>query len=344
MWYKQSGISPCLLTAASLKGSGHAAPSKQSHQLPSNSAGVAGKPPLRGPAASRKVNTSKAPLQSSPLYAGSEDEDSECESSAHGSEPAQQPKTVPEPKRQQQHQPNKPAVPSPMQQSARGDLTGQGKPPSGRARQPAAASKTKDLQSQQGKKRADANDATNGFGLLSEEDDPQPQQVKAKDAVKPSKYSKPQPKPPGKLRPVKQANIADDDKSAHNEQLPQQSNARQQSRDNLPYANDDELMLADEGDYQAHVEAAPQQQPYAGPSRQEVLPQIAAVRQVEAAQESEQDPEWLAIAEKVLDAQAAQPDTTIASLPSSVVHRSPAPKHKYMAQHKRDAKVQCIGL
>ena len=236
-------------------------------------------------------------------------------------------------------------MPSPRQQPAQGNLKNQRKPPSGRARQTAAASKTRDFQFKQGsKKRPDADDTADGFGLLSEEDEQQPQQVKAKQAVNASNSRSPQQKPSGKLTPTKQANPTDDHKSVHIQQPPKQSNPGQQTRDNLPYANDndDELMLPDEEDHQAHVEAAPQQQARVAPARQDVFPQTAAARQVEAVQDSEQDPEWLAIAEKVLDAQAAQPDTTIASLASPVAQRSPAPKHKCTAQHRRVAKVQDI--
>lgn len=328
-------------------GPGEAIHSKQSNDIPSISAGVPSKPQSRGPAASRKATTAKPSLQSSPLYAASEGEDSECESSAHDSEPARSKLARPTSASRQQPQPkvHRPPLPKTRHRSTKDDSMLAERPPNGKAKQTAATSTIARPQSRQGSKaRSGADGTTDGFELMSQEDEQQPLQVKAKQASKTSKITKPQSKPHDRLRLTKQVSKADGQARVPKDdtQQLQQGMARQQSKAQAKPADnpDDDMMVEDEEEQHQPVaaETLGQQSPASHPS-QKLLPQIAAVRHVEAAHGSAQDPEWLAIAEKVLDAQDLQLDDADASLASPAAHRSPAPKHRHYPQHKHTSPI-----
>ena len=327
-------------------GPGEAIHSKQSNDIPSISAGVSSKPQSRGPAASRKATTSKPSLQSSPLYAASESEDSECESSAHDSEPACSKPARPISASRQQQQPkvHKPPLPKTSHRPTKDDSMLAERPPNGKAKQTAATNTIARPQSRQGSKaRSGADGTTDGFELMSQEDEQQPLQVKAKQASKTSRITKPQSKPHDRLRLTKQVSKADGQMPVPKDDVqPQQGMARQQNKVQArPADNPDDVMMVEDEEEQHQPVVADtlgQQSPASHPSHK-LPPQIAAVRHVEAAHGSAQDPEWLAIAEKVLDAQDLQLDDADASLASPVAHRSPAPKHRYYPQHKHTSPI-----
>ena len=343
----QAGHTVCivhiLISTNAGTGPGEAIHSKQSNVIPSTSAGVSSKPQSRGPAASRKITTAKPLLQSSPLCAASEGEDSECESSAHDSEPARSKPAKPVSASRQPQEPkaHKPPLPKTSHRPTKEDSMLAERPPNGKAKQTAATSTIARPQSRKvSKARSGADGTRDGFDLMSEEDEQQPVQVKAKQASKTSKITKPQSKPHDRLRLTKQVSKADGQAQVHKDdtQQLQQGMARQQSKAQAKPADkpdDDEMMIEDEEEDHQPVAADTlgQQSPSSRPS-QKLLPQIAAVRHVEAAHGSGQDPEWLAIAENVLDAQDLQLDDADASLASPAAHRSPAPKHRYYPQHK----------
>ena len=331
-------------------------PSKSNH-VPGASAAQSGKPSSRAPATSKAADAGKPAMQSSPLYAASEGEDSDAESSAHDSEPA------PAKIAAAQQQVSNPLVAQVMQHAAAPADKGvkaSAKPPSGRAKlAPTAASRPTGLQAKQqikagATKRAD--DAAHSFSFTPVEDEQPANPGQPKRGTAAQLRNNPDAAKPSKGKAAKQGPSADDPHLPSDEDLPSQTGmSQQQSRGQQAAQPQDSKASGMRGPaaqqrqdanatlLQLEPAAQPQDSKASGrrgPAAQEHRDTYAALLQVEG---SAEDPEWLAIAEKVLDAQDMQAEAAEASAASPPVspvrQRSPAPKHKYSPLHKRHAKV-----
>lgn len=323
-------------------GSGQTALTKQSKPITKSSAHRPDQA-SKGPTANLKRTTSKQLLHS-PLYAASEGEESECESPVLASQPGQPTHGLPTVKEQQQQKVSKPPLPN-KKQPAQHVLQADAKP-AAKARQTAVARKGHDTAVSKGSKRQGKNSyAFDGFDLLSEDNRPQPEPRRAKQVLTESKQLT---KPTGKQDCNVPTSTADGAKlSSLHHQKPQQSKAGHQGNDPVCHAanlNADGLMNKDKEQTQTHAAAKVKQCWNVAEPVAKLPPQIAAAQQVQAALGSAQDPEWLAIAEKVLDAPEAYHSASDADVASPAAHRSPAPKHKYAARQKAIAKVCLLTL
>lgn len=254
------------------------------------------------------------------------------------SQPGQPKQGLPAVKEQQQQKVSKPPLPN-KKQPAQHVLQTDAKPVA-KAKQTAAARKRHDTVVTKGSKlQGKDSDAFDGFDLLSEENRPEPESRRAKQGLT---RNKPLTKRPDNQNYDVHTSTADGAKlSSLPHQKPQQSKAGQQS--NSPEQHDANLsadgLHVDKEQTQNHAAAKVKQCWNVAVPVAKLPPQIAAAQQVQAALGSAQDPEWLAIAEKVLDAPEAQHSASDADVASPAAHRSPAPKHKYASRQKAIAKV-----
>lgn len=320
-------------------GSGQSAAAKQANQASNSSARMSGKLHHRGTAATLKANSANLQLHCSLLYAASEGENSDCESSPHALQPVQGKESMPKPELQQQPKLTKPPLPKIRQKPGQAKLQGDAEPASGRARQAAAASRTKGAAGKPVSKSTDQRDgAVDGFDLMSEEDRLQPEPSRAKQVLDASNLARSHLK-----SPAEQTSKADgtNPTATHTQQKLPLSRGRQHSKRAVTHdinTTDKDLLEQDEKQQQAPAVANADQRIEAAQPIQRVQPQVAAAQEMEAAHGSAQDPDWLAIAEKVLDAENVPQDTFDTALASPAAH-SPAPMHTFQPRQKHNGKV-----